>query len=56
MFRKALFVILVLLPQFLFAHHGGSEYALNQTVEFMIIGVAATGSLLAGTPTKILAP
>ena len=34
MFRKALFVILVLLPQFLFAHHGGSEYALNQTVEF----------------------
>jgi Family of unknown function (DUF6152) len=34
MFRKPLFVILVLLPQFLFAHHGGSEYALNQTVEF----------------------
>src|SRR6185369_6654558 len=34
MFRRALVVILVLLPQFVFAHHGGSEYALNQTVEF----------------------
>src|ERR1700757_1174474 len=33
---------------------GGPVAVLNQTVEFMIIGGAAAGSLLAGTPTKVL--
>ena len=34
MFRAIAFVIAFLLPQLAFAHHGGAEYALNQTVEF----------------------
>jgi hypothetical protein len=34
MLRTSAFVLIFLLPQFVFAHHGGSEYALNQTVEF----------------------
>ena len=34
MFRAIVFVIAFLLPQLAFAHHGGAEYALNQTVEF----------------------
>src|SRR5438552_7353066 len=34
MFRAILFGILVVLPQLALAHHGGAEYALNQTVEF----------------------
>ena len=33
---------------------GGPIGILNQTIEFLIIGGAATGSLLAGTPTKVL--
>ena len=37
-----------------FVLEGGPVAILNQTVEFMIIGGAATGSLLAGTPTKVL--
>jgi chemotaxis protein MotA len=38
-----------------FVLEGGPVAILNQTVEFMIIGGAATGSLPAGTPTKFLA-
>ncbi len=34
MFRAILFGILFVLPQLALAHHGGAEYALNQTVEF----------------------
>ncbi len=34
MFRAIEFVIAFLLPQLALAHHGGTEYALNQTVEF----------------------
>jgi len=34
MFRAAVLLVLFLLPQLALAHHGGSEYALNQTVEF----------------------
>src|SRR5262245_37329178 len=36
MYRTIAFAIVVFLaaPQFVLAHHGGSEYALNQTVEF----------------------
>jgi hypothetical protein len=34
MFRTMLIFILCLLPQLAVAHHGGAEYALNQTVEF----------------------
>src|SRR3989442_3161287 len=34
MFGAILFGILLVLPQFALAHHGGAEYALNQTVEF----------------------
>ncbi|HYR85444.1 MAG TPA: DUF6152 family protein [Terriglobia bacterium] len=34
MFRAIAFVILFLLSQLALAHHGGTEYALNQTVEF----------------------
>ena len=34
MFRAILFGILLVLPQRALAHHGGAEYALNQTVEF----------------------
>jgi chemotaxis protein MotA len=37
-----------------FLFEGGPIGILNQTVEFLIIGGAATGSLLAGTPTKVL--
>ncbi len=37
-----------------FILEGGPVAVLNQTIEFMIIGGAATGSLLAGTPTKVL--
>ena len=37
-----------------FILEGGPIAVLNQTVEFMIIGGAAIGSLLAGTPTKVL--
>ena len=37
-----------------FVLEGGPVAVLNQTVEFLIIGGAATGSLLAGTPTKVL--
>jgi chemotaxis protein MotA len=37
-----------------FLLEGGPIGILNQTVEFLIIGGAATGSLLAGTPTKVL--
>jgi hypothetical protein len=32
--RSAIVVFVLLLAQTAFAHHGGSEYALNQTVEF----------------------
>jgi hypothetical protein len=28
------FIVALFMPQFIFAHHGGAEYALNQTVEF----------------------
>ena len=38
-----------------FVLEGGPVAVLNQTVEFLIIGGAAIGSLLAGTPTKVLA-
>ena len=34
MFRAIVFSLVFLLPQFVFAHHGGSEYELNKTVEF----------------------
>src|SRR5438132_809195 len=34
MFRVIAFVAVFLSSAMLFAHHGGSEYALNQTVEF----------------------
>jgi chemotaxis protein MotA len=37
-----------------FVLEGGPIAVLNQTVEFLIIGGAAIGSLLAGTPTKVL--
>jgi len=37
-----------------FILEGGPIAVLNQTVEFMIIGGAAIGSLVAGTPTKVL--
>ena len=37
-----------------FILEGGPIAVLNQTVEFLIIGGAATGSLIAGTPTKVL--
>jgi chemotaxis protein MotA len=38
-----------------FILEGGPVAVLNQTIEFLIIGGAAAGSLLAGTPTKVLA-
>jgi chemotaxis protein MotA len=38
-----------------FILEGGPVAVLNQTVEFLIIGGAAIGSLVAGTPTKVLA-
>jgi chemotaxis protein MotA len=38
-----------------FVLEGGPVAVLNQTIEFLIIGGAAAGSLLAGTPTKVLA-
>jgi hypothetical protein len=34
MLRALLFVVVLLTASLAFAHHGGSEYALNQTVEF----------------------
>jgi Family of unknown function (DUF6152) len=34
MVRNMVFVALLLMPTLALAHHGGSEYALNQTVEF----------------------
>src|SRR5438876_10204417 len=34
MFRAIVFSLAFLVPQFVFAHHGGSEYELNKTVEF----------------------
>jgi hypothetical protein len=34
MFRSMMLAALFLMPCLVFAHHGGSEYALNQTVEF----------------------
>lgn len=37
-----------------FILEGGPVAVLNQTIEFLIIGGAAIGSLVAGTPTKIL--
>jgi chemotaxis protein MotA len=37
-----------------FMLEGGPIAVLNQTVEFLIIGGAAIGSLVAGTPTKVL--
>ncbi len=37
-----------------FILEGGPIAVLNQTVEFLIIGGAAIGSLVAGTPTKVL--
>ena len=37
-----------------FVLEGGPIAVLNQTIEFLIIGGAALGSLLAGTPTKVL--
>jgi chemotaxis protein MotA len=37
-----------------FVLEGGPVAVLNQTVEFLIIGGAAIGSLVAGTPTKVL--
>lgn len=37
-----------------FVLEGGPIAVLNQTIEFLIIGGAAIGSLLAGTPTKVL--
>lgn len=37
-----------------FMLEGGPIAVLNQTVEFLIIGGAAIGSLMAGTPTKVL--
>jgi chemotaxis protein MotA len=37
-----------------FVLEGGPIAVLNQTVEFLIIGGAAIGSLVAGTPTKVL--
>jgi len=36
-----------------FVLEGGPIGILNQTIGFLIIGGAATGSLLAGTPTKV---
>ena len=38
-----------------FVLEGGPIAVLNQTIEFLIIGGAAVGSLIAGTPTKVLA-
>jgi len=37
-----------------FVLEGGPIAVLNQTIEFLIIGGAAIGSLVAGTPTKVL--
>ena len=37
-----------------FVLEGGPIAILNQTTEFLIIGGAAIGSLLAGTPTKVM--
>ncbi|HXK26864.1 MAG TPA: flagellar motor stator protein MotA [Candidatus Binatia bacterium] len=37
-----------------FIMEGGPIAVLNQTVEFLIIGGASIGSLVAGTPTKVL--
>jgi chemotaxis protein MotA len=37
-----------------FVLEGGPVAVLNQTIEFLIIGGAAIGSLVAGTPTKVL--
>jgi chemotaxis protein MotA len=37
-----------------FALEGGPVVILNQTIEFLIIGGAAIGALLAGTPLKVL--
>jgi len=37
-----------------FVLEGGPIAVLNQTIEFLIIGGAAMGSLIAGTPTKVL--
>src|SRR5689334_1522812 len=34
MLRALLLIVFFLVPRFALAHHGGSEYALNQTVEF----------------------
>ena len=34
MFRAIVFVVVFLLPRIALAHHGGSEYELNRTVEF----------------------
>ena len=34
MFRAVAFVVVFLLPRIALAHHGGTEYELNRTVEF----------------------